>query len=258
VDNLRIIIKPKGLIALTVVIAAAMLGIAAPQFKAHRDAKGAPVGAASVGGSTAEAADLNTITDPGELEEKGMIRDWNKAPGQAHDWLFLGPLASGSQIKTKSNEQNAQAQMDRIVNSVYLPNEAKYQAKENATFNLYGKTYSWRKVHGSAFDFKDMYSGPQTPVNSLKDVVVYGVTEIDSPEATTKIMHFRSDDGAIVWLNGDQVFKTTKIRGVRPEDTFPVKLRAGKNTLLVKVGQGDGGWGLMVHLQDAKDGTKTK
>jgi hypothetical protein len=60
-----------------------------------------------------------------------------------------------------------------------------------------------------------------------------------------------SDDGARVWLNGQEVFSVNTIRGVQPDqDAIPgLTLRAGKNLLLVKVGQGVGGWGLAARLE---------
>lgn len=250
VDNYRVVIKPNGvlLIGLTTAV---VLGIGIARFSGRTEADAKPVGGTPAPvATTAPAAPEDDMTQ-GEREEKAMLVDWNKEPSQVRDWLFLGPLSSGSQITTMGNDADAQAQMDRIMNTVYLPQEAKYQAKENATFNLEGKTYSWHKVHGSSFDFKNMFETPEVPMSSLKNVVVYGVTSIDSPKEQKKIIHFRSDDGAIVWLNGDQVFKTTKIRGVREEDTIPITLRPGKNTLLIKIGQGSGGWGMMVHLEDA-------
>jgi hypothetical protein len=249
-NNLRVIIKPKGLIALTVLITAVMVGITAPQWRNRSEAsKDKPVGGP---GAPSPLSREEEIPDAGEREESGMLSNWNKTPGQARDWLFLGPLTSGSRIAVTVNEATSQAAMDRIINTVYLPDEAKYQAKENASFNLNGKIFSWRKVNGSSFDFKDMFKTPEAPRSSLKNMVVYGVSYIDSPKAVKKNLHLRSDDGAIVWLNGTQVFKITKIRGVRDEENvIPITLRPGKNTLLIKVGQGDGGWGMMVHLKDA-------
>lgn len=258
-DDMRVVIKPKGLIALSAVLIAIIVGVAIPQFRARSlsgDNGKKPVGSALPG-----AAQANNQPDditPPEREEKQMLQEWNKDQSQARDWLFLGPLSAGSQIAVKGNEGDAQAQMARVIDTVYLPDEAKYQARENASFNLNGKTVTWRKIHGSAFDFKDLYSADGTPMVNLKNVVVYAIATIDSPKTQKKIIHFRSDDGAIVWLNGTQVFKTTVIRGVKPEDIIPITLRPGKNTLLVKVGQGDGGWGMMVHFEDAKGEKKAK
>jgi hypothetical protein len=250
-NNLRVVIKPKGLIALTVLISAVLVGITAPQWRNRSEASGNKrVGAA---GASRPLSREEEIPDSGEREESEMLYAWNKTPDQARDWLFLGPLTSGSHIAVTVNEATSQAAMDRIINTVYLPDEAKYQAKENASFNLNGKIYSWRKVNGSAFDFKDMFKTPDAPRSSLKNMVVYGVTYLNSPKTVKKNLHLRSDDGAIVWLNGTQVFKITKIRGVRDEENvIPITLRPGKNTLLIKVGQGDGGWGMMVHLKDVE------
>ena len=207
------------------------------------------VGQPSLSGGAPGAAD-DKVTDPGELDEKNMMATWNRDTTQARDWLFLGPLISGENIADKSNNEDVQAKMARIINKAYLPNEAKYAAREGASFLLFGKNYAWRKIRGSAFDFKEIFTSPQTPVNSLKNVVVYGVTQIQSAKAQTKTLRFRSDDGAIVWLNSKQVYKNTTIRGVKIEDKIALPLKAGQNSLLVKVGQGDGGWGMMVQFED--------
>src|SRR5262249_29797395 len=142
-DDMRVVIKPKGLIALAVVLIIVIVGVAIPQFRGHSangDAGTKPVGAAAPDGAAKPADPADDMTD-GEREEKGMLRDWNKDESQARDWLFLGPLSAGSQIATTANDNDAQAQMVRIIDGVYLPDEAKYQAQENDTVVQGGKTY---------------------------------------------------------------------------------------------------------------------
>lgn len=256
-NDMRVIIKPKGLIALGALGATIVLGVVATQLGAKSSEGPKPAeNAAPVGGlakPTASPEAPDAIDNPGEGEEKVMLSDWNKNKDQARDWLFLGPLPSGVEIKEMSNTAEDQAQMDRIMNTVYLPNEAKYQAKENATFSLNGKDFTWKKVQGSAFDFKEMYHTNGVRYDSLRNMVVYGIANVESPKSARKTLRIRSDDGAIVWLNGDQVFKSTRIRGVRTEEeTVPIKLREGNNTILVKVGQGRGGWGMMFNIEDPK------
>lgn len=247
--KVQVIVKPMGAIALATLIAVVLVGISSVRSRLMQRAEAAtlhPVGAAP---KTGAATNANSDIDAGEQEEKDLLKTLN-TPEQSHDWLFVGPLPSGSGIQTKANSQDAQTQMERIVTTSYLPSEAKYEGHEGATLNVQGKAFHWRKLSGSAFDFKDIFTSPETPTNSLKNVVVYGFTRFNSPKAQKKTLHFRSDDGAIVWLNGQQVLKATKIRGVREEDMVPVKLRAGQNTLLVKVGQGEGGWAMMTHFED--------
>ena len=92
----------------------------------------------------------------------------------------------------------------------------------------------------------------------------YAYTEIESADNQTGQLRRGADDNCTVWLNGEKVFGRNQwLNGVR-FDRFVsnVKLRAGKNQLLVKVCQGpqhrdpqvSNNWSLYVRLCDA-DGT---
>ncbi len=60
-----------------------------------------------------------------------------------------------------------------------------------------------------------------------------------------------SDDGCKVWLNGKCVHEYQGRRGVvADQDRIVLDLKAGWNTLLVKVEQYTGGWGLVARLED--------
>ena len=62
-----------------------------------------------------------------------------------------------------------------------------------------------------------------------------------------------SDDAVKVWVNGEMVHSNYVTRGVkRGEDKFSAKLNKGLNRVLLKVVQGDGEWGFVVEVVDAK------
>ena len=62
-----------------------------------------------------------------------------------------------------------------------------------------------------------------------------------------------SDDGIKVWVNGKEVHAIDATRGLTPdEDKFPVSLKAGENTLLVKVINGGGSWSSCLRLVNAE------
>ncbi|MBN8215737.1 MAG: beta-lactamase family protein [Spirochaetes bacterium] len=84
--------------------------------------------------------------------------------------------------------------------------------------------------------------------------VAYAYCHLHSPRAQKVGVRFGSDDSAKVWINGRLVHKIwTEGRGVRPgEDTFSAELKAGPNTLLVKVENNWGGWGFHLEVLDAK------
>ena len=75
------------------------------------------------------------------------------------------------------------------------------------------------------------------PVN---EAVGYAYTEIESPQNREAQLRTSADDCLAVWLNGQKVFgREMWLNGTR-FDRFiaPVRLKAGRNRLLVKVCQG--------------------
>lgn len=74
--------------------------------------------------------------------------------------------------------------------------------------------------------------------------VAYGSVNLDSPRIQRTRMFVGSGDAVKVWLNGALVHNNAVDRDADGyEDNFPVTLRAGTNTLLVAVYEGDGWWG---------------
>lgn len=64
---------------------------------------------------------------------------------------------------------------------------------------------------------------------------------------------FGSDDGAKVWVNGNLVHSIQMDRGIDPEgDRFEVSAQSGVNRILIKIDQGNGGWGFSLRMLDDK------
>jgi hypothetical protein len=60
-----------------------------------------------------------------------------------------------------------------------------------------------------------------------------------------------TDDEGMLWVNGEHVFTYPDPRPPLPDqDHIKIKLRSGWNTLLVKVCQEGGQWGLYLRLAD--------
>lgn len=75
----------------------------------------------------------------------------------------------------------------------------------------------------------------------------YAYINVDCPSTRHTYMSTGSDDSIKVWLNGDVVWKNAVNRGASDyQENFPVRLRKGKNPLLVKVGECGGGWSMFV------------
>ncbi|MHB8861728.1 MAG: SUMF1/EgtB/PvdO family nonheme iron enzyme [Pirellulaceae bacterium] len=80
---------------------------------------------------------------------------------------------------------------------------------------------------------------------------VYLLTYIYSPEERTAAFAVGGDDQVRVWLNGSLIHEFRSWRGDPAElDLVPVALRAGRNTVLVKVRNGIGDFNLQMRVTD--------
>jgi hypothetical protein len=83
------------------------------------------------------------------------------------------------------------------------------------------------------------------------DSFVYALTTLDSPVEQDAELLLGSDDGFAVWLNGETIGANLGIgRWAQPDsDRFPVRLKKGRNVLLVKITQMSGEWGFCVRFK---------
>lgn len=163
-----------------------------------------------------------------------------------NDWLVLDAVPSHITMNDSKPTKEATEQMDQLLGTAYLPDEAGLTPKVGASVKTDSGTYMWKRVQGTTLDFQKLLPGG--PHNNA---VTYAAAWVDSPRAVSDaVLHLASDDGAVVWLNGRQVLRKAAIRGVDAEadEVSNLSLKAGRNLLVVKVGQGVGGWGLSARL----------
>lgn len=73
--------------------------------------------------------------------------------------------------------------------------------------------------------------------------VGYAYAEIEVPKALDAILLLGVDDSEKIWVNGSQVFEHFTARGlIVDQDKAPIQLKAGTNTILLKVYQNTLGW----------------
>jgi hypothetical protein len=76
-----------------------------------------------------------------------------------------------------------------------------------------------------------------------ENAVVYLYREIECNKAMELPVGLGSDDTLTVWLNGQKIVAENVYRACAPDQSQPVlKLKAGKNQLLMKICQGGGEW----------------
>lgn len=97
---------------------------------------------------------------------------------------------------------------------------------------------SWRLLRSDARNYFDLAAlhGERAARSAS-----YLYWEIESPREQPAEILLGTDDGARLWLNGAEAWSTRATRAAAPEqDRVRVTLRHGKNTLLLKVANGDG------------------
>jgi hypothetical protein len=101
---------------------------------------------------------------------------------------------------------------------------------------------SW-KLEKSEYDFVDVHSR----FKPTDWVVAYAVCWLKSPTAQKAVIEMGSDDGCKVWVNRELVLNVHEHRAASPaSNKATVNLKAGWNELLVKIENGDGGWGFYI------------
>ncbi len=151
--------------------------------------------------------------------------------GDIHAWLVAGPYPNEGALQLRGTGFKTD----------YLGGED----KSNPSEGLVSGAHKWKFVVGdskSGLNLKRVLPTDQPAIG-------YCFTMIDSPREMTATLLFGSDDGARVYLNGETIYSKQVARGVkRDEESLPIRLRRGRNRLMFKVEQGDGGWGLMARI----------
>jgi hypothetical protein len=153
---------------------------------------------------------------------KGPV-DAGKLPLALGSWHYCGPFPN-------PNQQG--------FNTVYPPEKEidlkkKYPGKNN-------EEALWRP--GKFTDGEVQSLALFKPENNT-DAVVYLYREIECARPLDLPVSLGSDDTLTVWLNGQQVLAQNEYRACAPDQArVTLKLKEGKNALLLKICQGGGEW----------------
>ena len=156
-----------------------------------------------------------------EMRQTGIVHE--------NAWLILGPFDNTAGIG---------------YNTAYIPEETT-QIDLTAKYEGVGEQIGWEKFTDDVFDGY---------IDFGKDInwrASYAWATVTSPDEREVQFRFGSDDGGKMWLNGKEVFANPNGGLVEiDKDTIPVTLKAGKNTILVKVCNGELNWGFYLRITD--------
>lgn len=149
-----------------------------------------------------------------------------KTPVLAMDyWHILGPFDNGT----------GDAGLDEV-----LPPEKGIDLK--AGYKGKSGMIQWRTVRPNAASYVDLQAH-YSPEHA--NIVSYLYREIDSPADQEATILLGVDDACKLWLNDELVHTDRRHNAAQPEaDAVKVKLKKGKNKILLKINNGDGPHGL--------------
>jgi putative heme-binding domain-containing protein len=126
------------------------------------------------------------------------------------------------------------------------------ELKFDASYQGEGKKVKWMKGRGDGKNHGKV--NLLTLYQPNTNVVAYGFAEIDTAADRDAQLLIGSDDSIVVWLNGKKVHEYLGDRAwAHDQDKVNVKLKKGKNQLLIKCGQHGGFWEFSVAVSGQAD-----
>jgi hypothetical protein len=183
----------------------------------------------------------------GRLPEVPVVRA-QKSGAYIEDWLLVGPfdleegenalmadlLARGG----KGEERTGVAEFLEYASS--LPAFSEGSSPEAAC---------WHRIAGKAFlDFQGIFGRQTLAEEDSSPAALYAAVQIEADDEHEACLVFGSDDRSKIWLNGAPLHENTRRRGVEFDDLVRLKLRKGRNFLLVKVTSTGLDWGMVARL----------
>jgi putative heme-binding domain-containing protein len=113
------------------------------------------------------------------------------------------------------------------------------------------KDVGWRVVRPAASGYVDLAALHGAAANNS---VSYAYLELESPEDQEATLLIGTDDGGKLWVNGKEVFNEKVTRAAAPDQNrVTVKLKKGKNEVLLKVANGNNPHGFYLTILSAQE-----
>ncbi|MCK4579463.1 MAG: hypothetical protein KAU50_11790, partial [Candidatus Marinimicrobia bacterium] len=116
-----------------------------------------------------------------------------------------------------------------------------------------GQTVKWKLYKIGDNGFMSLWD----KVKPYEFVVVYALTYVYSPDDREATLLIGTDDGAKVFLNGEELYRFLDVRIAGPDqDEVTLPLKAGWNQLLLKIENNFGGYGFFARVRDTSRSLK--
>lgn len=160
-----------------------------------------------------------------------VVKTVERTSTHLKDWSIVGPFEFDP--KKKISEQK------------YAPEEN--HADLTAVYKgLDGKNVGWTKAECDSEGMVNLRN-----YFDYENKIAYAVTHLHADKERKAVILINTDDGVEAWLNGEKIHSINVGRPVdhEPPDIVKATLKAGENTLLLKVSQYAGGWAFRVRVE---------
>ncbi len=170
-----------------------------------------------------------------------------------HDWLLCGPFPNSSErnLTDYKHGKRCTSFIDDLLTETGGEAKAEPKVGDTVSFGEPSVKRAWF-LHQSKSDLVKL-NDLLTPNDN---VVAYAYCTIESPNERQAIAAIGSNDNVKCWLNGELVhtFAIPDGRWLQADDDYvPIRLRKGRNRLLLKVCEGTGDFGLAFRLLDYRE-----
>ncbi|MFH1369507.1 MAG: TIM-barrel domain-containing protein [Elusimicrobiota bacterium] len=133
--------------------------------------------------------------------------------------------------------------------NVYPPEE---KIGLNDSYEGLGGSIRWKDACADSAGLVDLLNAfPAYP----EHVCAYALSTLESKKDTNAQLWVGSDDGVKIWVNGALVWSNDVGRALtKDQDKVKIRLKQGKNTILLKICQGTGAWAFTARLVDSEGG----
>jgi HEAT repeat protein len=157
------------------------------------------------------------------MVEAGSTRDLAGLAGTVSLWWVVGPFDLGE--KDQGWETRHIGEPDVSIIGRYMSGKTRVQWKPVRSHDPHGK-----------IDLRASLANRDRCIG-------YAYAEISLDRPSDAVLLIGADDSEKVWVNGEKVFELFTARSLQPDqDRVPVKLKAGTNTILLKLYQDAQGW----------------
>jgi hypothetical protein len=184
--------------------------------------------------------DLEVLNKPGPINDWWEIHKSDK--GFIRSWKVIGTFDFGTGLDNFYPPEN-----EIILDKSYLGK---------------GGMIKWETENTSTSGYLNLitvFSKRNSTINPRSEGIAYAYTEVISPDNRDVKITLGSNDGAKLWINKEVVYnKHAGRNAVADQEVFTVRLKKGKNKVLVKIENLGASWGLYLRIVDPENELKIK